>query len=130
MSIGYFEPPGSVELPARLMLRLRRCSSLMHTDRYRSWGRVWLRSCCEHISGDFEAQENTSCLRCAYQGSYLPLYDAITLLQADSMRTDDHATIGALLFAVLTPAMFWKRATTIHCMSSSSRNPIVRELSL
>ncbi|KAI0317292.1 hypothetical protein OF83DRAFT_1058912 [Amylostereum chailletii] len=32
----------------------------------------------------------------------------------DSMRADDHATIGALLFSVLTPAMFWKRATTIH----------------
>ncbi|VDC07157.1 unnamed protein product [Peniophora sp. CBMAI 1063] len=36
------------------------------------------------------------------------------IYDADSMRTDDHATIGALLFAVLTPAMFWKRATTIH----------------
>ncbi|KAI0031815.1 hypothetical protein K488DRAFT_51237 [Vararia minispora EC-137] len=33
---------------------------------------------------------------------------------ADSLRADDHATIGALLFAVLTPAVLWKRATTIH----------------
>jgi len=31
-----------------------------------------------------------------------------------SYRADDHATIGALLFAVLTPAIFWKRASTIH----------------
>ncbi|KAI0256508.1 hypothetical protein BJV78DRAFT_1117246 [Lactifluus subvellereus] len=31
-----------------------------------------------------------------------------------SLRADDHATIGALLFAVLTPSIFWKRATAIH----------------
>ncbi|KAI0055482.1 hypothetical protein BV25DRAFT_1895119 [Artomyces pyxidatus] len=31
-----------------------------------------------------------------------------------SLRADDHATIGALLFAVVTPALFWKRATAIH----------------
>ncbi|KIM57101.1 hypothetical protein SCLCIDRAFT_1219784 [Scleroderma citrinum Foug A] len=28
-----------------------------------------------------------------------------------SLRADDHATIGALLFAVLTPALLWKRAS-------------------
>jgi len=31
-----------------------------------------------------------------------------------SHRADDHATIGALLCAVLTPAIFWKRGATIH----------------
>ncbi|KAI9509972.1 hypothetical protein F5148DRAFT_977513 [Russula earlei] len=31
-----------------------------------------------------------------------------------SHRADDHATIGALLCAVLIPALFWKRATIIH----------------
>jgi len=31
-----------------------------------------------------------------------------------SHRADDHATIGALLCAVLTPALFWRRGTTIH----------------
>ncbi|KZV62612.1 hypothetical protein PENSPDRAFT_641962 [Peniophora sp. CONT] len=36
------------------------------------------------------------------------------MYDADAMRTDDHATIGALLFALLAPATFWKRATTIH----------------
>jgi len=27
---------------------------------------------------------------------------------------DDHATIGGLLFALLTPAVLWKRARPIH----------------
>jgi len=31
-----------------------------------------------------------------------------------SLRADDHSTIGALLFAVLTPALFWRRASTIN----------------
>lgn len=33
---------------------------------------------------------------------------------APSLRADDHATIGALLFAVLTPAVLWKRASTAN----------------
>ncbi|KAH9180364.1 hypothetical protein EDB89DRAFT_16574 [Lactarius sanguifluus] len=32
----------------------------------------------------------------------------------DALRADDHAIIGALLCAVLTPAIFWKRGTAIH----------------
>ncbi|KDQ60605.1 hypothetical protein JAAARDRAFT_190775 [Jaapia argillacea MUCL 33604] len=32
----------------------------------------------------------------------------------DSIRADDHSTIGAILFAVLTPAVFWKRARIVH----------------
>ncbi|KAI0670629.1 hypothetical protein C8Q78DRAFT_136829 [Trametes maxima] len=31
-----------------------------------------------------------------------------------SIRADDHSTIGGLLFALLTPAVFWKRASTIN----------------
>ncbi|KAH9997533.1 hypothetical protein BJV77DRAFT_1065153 [Russula vinacea] len=31
-----------------------------------------------------------------------------------SRRADDHATIGALLYAVLTPAIFWKHGATIN----------------
>jgi hypothetical protein len=31
-----------------------------------------------------------------------------------SIRADDHSTIGAALFAVLTPAVFWKRARAVH----------------
>ncbi|KAG6333824.1 hypothetical protein ID866_5256 [Astraeus odoratus] len=31
-----------------------------------------------------------------------------------SLRADDHATIGALLFAVLTPALLWRRASTVN----------------
>ncbi|KAG2158097.1 uncharacterized protein EDB93DRAFT_1077933 [Suillus bovinus] len=31
-----------------------------------------------------------------------------------SLRADDHSTIGAILFAVLTPAIFWKRASTMN----------------
>ena len=34
--------------------------------------------------------------------------------QTGSLRADDHATIGALLCAVLTPAIFWKHGTAIH----------------
>jgi hypothetical protein len=32
----------------------------------------------------------------------------------NSIRLDDHATIGSLLFALLTPAIFWKRAKTVN----------------
>jgi hypothetical protein len=35
--------------------------------------------------------------------------------QTASLRADDHATIGGILFAVLTPAIFWKRASTVNC---------------
>ncbi|KAJ3554613.1 hypothetical protein NM688_g3011 [Phlebia brevispora] len=31
-----------------------------------------------------------------------------------SLRADDHSTIGAILFAVLTPALFWKSANSIN----------------
>ncbi|KAH7889944.1 hypothetical protein F5I97DRAFT_1800459 [Phlebopus sp. FC_14] len=31
-----------------------------------------------------------------------------------SLRADDHATIGALLSAILTPAVLWKRAGTVN----------------
>lgn len=31
-----------------------------------------------------------------------------------SLRADDHSTIGAVLFAVLTPAVLWKRARVAH----------------
>ncbi|KAF8306434.1 hypothetical protein DL93DRAFT_2088646 [Clavulina sp. PMI_390] len=30
------------------------------------------------------------------------------------IKNDDHATIGAALFAVLTPALFWSRARAVH----------------
>lgn len=36
--------------------------------------------------------------------------------QMSSLRADDHSTIGAVLGGLLTPAIFWKRAKTIHCM--------------
>ncbi|OJA11491.1 hypothetical protein AZE42_07873 [Rhizopogon vesiculosus] len=31
-----------------------------------------------------------------------------------SLRADDHSTIGAILFAVLTPAILWKRASIVN----------------
>jgi len=31
-----------------------------------------------------------------------------------SIRADDHSTIGSILFAVLTPAVIWKRASTVN----------------
>ncbi|KAH9901136.1 hypothetical protein C8Q73DRAFT_786534 [Cubamyces lactineus] len=31
-----------------------------------------------------------------------------------SIRADDHSTIGGILFAVLTPALLWKRAASIN----------------
>jgi len=30
------------------------------------------------------------------------------------IRADDHSTIGAILFGVLTPALLWKRARAVH----------------
>lgn len=36
------------------------------------------------------------------------------LCQTSSLRADDHATIGGVLFAVVTPALFWKRANAIN----------------
>ncbi|EPQ58250.1 hypothetical protein GLOTRDRAFT_36507 [Gloeophyllum trabeum ATCC 11539] len=38
----------------------------------------------------------------------------IAAYNTDSLRADDHSTIGAILFAVLTPALFWKRARAVH----------------
>lgn len=35
--------------------------------------------------------------------------------QTSSIRADDHSTIGGVLFAVLTPALFWKRANALNC---------------
>jgi hypothetical protein len=60
-----------------------------------------------------------SALHTTYSHCYLvPSHDPdalyILFLQTDALRADDHATIGALLFAVLTPAIFWKRAAAIH----------------
>lgn len=40
------------------------------------------------------------------------------------MRADDHSTIGALIFSVLTPAIFWNRARAAH------RKHILKILSL
>lgn len=34
--------------------------------------------------------------------------------QTDSIRADDHSTIGGILFAVITPAIFWKRASKVN----------------
>ncbi|KAF9518902.1 hypothetical protein BS47DRAFT_1379645, partial [Hydnum rufescens UP504] len=33
---------------------------------------------------------------------------------ANRIRADDHSTIGAILFGVLTPALLWKRARAVH----------------
>ncbi|KAI0683636.1 hypothetical protein BC835DRAFT_1409359 [Cytidiella melzeri] len=38
----------------------------------------------------------------------------VATYNTSSVRADDHATIGGLLFAVLTPALFWKRANSIN----------------
>lgn len=35
-------------------------------------------------------------------------------IKTSSLRANDHATIGGLLFAVLTPAIFWKKAGIAH----------------
>lgn len=40
-------------------------------------------------------------------------------IKTTTIRAEDHSTIGALLFALLTPAIFWKRAGTVHCEASS-----------
>ncbi|KAI0273834.1 hypothetical protein BC834DRAFT_855794 [Gloeopeniophorella convolvens] len=37
-----------------------------------------------------------------------------------SLRADDHATIGALLFAVLTPALFWKRGAAVYLVGGGA----------
>ncbi len=42
---------------------------------------------------------------------------AIGLCQTSSLRADDHSTIGGMLFAVITPALFWKRANSLNCES-------------
>lgn len=35
-------------------------------------------------------------------------------LKINRIRAEDRGTIGALLFAALTPALLWKRARAIH----------------
>jgi len=37
-----------------------------------------------------------------------------------SIRADDHSTIGAILFAVLTPALFWNQARMVHLILGGS----------
>ncbi|EJF62436.1 hypothetical protein DICSQDRAFT_57746 [Dichomitus squalens LYAD-421 SS1] len=37
-----------------------------------------------------------------------------TAYDTASIRADDHSTIGGILFAVITPALFWKRANSIN----------------
>jgi hypothetical protein len=34
--------------------------------------------------------------------------------QTRRVRSGDHSTIGAVLFGVLTPALFWRRARAVH----------------
>jgi hypothetical protein len=43
-----------------------------------------------------------------------------TALENTQIHTDDHSTIGSILFAVLTPALLWRRAHIINrvfCLS-------------
>ncbi|PIL23767.1 hypothetical protein GSI_13517 [Ganoderma sinense ZZ0214-1] len=37
-----------------------------------------------------------------------------TAYDTSSLRADDHSTIGGILFAVITPALFWKRANSLN----------------
>jgi len=37
-----------------------------------------------------------------------------SMYNMSSLRADDHSTIGALLGALLVPAVFWKRARAVH----------------
>ncbi|KAI0807270.1 hypothetical protein C8Q74DRAFT_1226823 [Fomes fomentarius] len=37
-----------------------------------------------------------------------------TAYDTSSIRADDHSTIGGILFAVIMPALFWKRANSIN----------------
>jgi hypothetical protein len=39
---------------------------------------------------------------------------ALTLLQTDTLRRNDHATIGGIISCVLTPAIFWKQASVVN----------------
>lgn len=38
-------------------------------------------------------------------------------LKTRRIRADDYATIGAILAAVLVPAILWKRAHPVNCAS-------------
>ena len=42
-------------------------------------------------------------------------FNELTSRQTASLRADDHSTIGGVLCAVVTPALFWKRANAINC---------------
>ena len=57
--------------------------------------------------------QHTMYLQCFLVTSHDPDVNYL-FSQTDALRADDHATIGALLCAVLTPAIFWKRGTAIH----------------
>lgn len=45
---------------------------------------------------------------------FLYLWVPLIFSQMNRIRNDDHSTIGSVLFGVLTPALFWKRARAIH----------------
>ena len=42
------------------------------------------------------------------------LHSPQLLVETTQLRTDDHSTIGSILFAVLTPALMWRRAHIIN----------------
>ena len=52
-----------------------------------------------------------TCVPVSFFSSYTVLNG---IPQTASIRADDHSTIGGILFAVITPALFWKRANSIN----------------
>lgn len=71
---------------------------------------TWVGSAAGCLGGGaFEYARSTSVSEATLRNRRLRnAYDAA------SLRADDHATIGAVISAVLTPALFWRRATTIN----------------
>lgn len=90
---------------------------LMLHDRPGGWGRVRVyQNRAQRRNCGPESQDP-----CELQRAYAPDPSSFSFVkmtyarsQTASIRADDHATIGGILFAMLTPAFFWKQANVAN----------------
>ena len=89
--------------------------ALIDVGRYRRRWCLRVRAIGVFKPGESENTEVQGCVRCESPLGFGLLSGYPNALQTSSIRADDHSTIGGIIFAVITPALFWKRANSINC---------------